>query len=140
MGSSVFPNVQESIRIGLPMTTAMVCPSSPGRLPVSSSDSLWTRSHVFSEVKCASSSLSLCFVLRFCLWLWLSLCYLLVLRERHWQFVHVLREDYVQTLSRPAQPCVCLYRGKHGIDSEISVSFLITHLPSRTAQKRLSVL
>uniref|UniRef100_A0A8C3EAB5 Glutamate receptor interacting protein 1 n=1 Tax=Corvus moneduloides TaxID=1196302 RepID=A0A8C3EAB5_CORMO len=65
---------------------------------------------MFSAVKCASSSFSLCFVLRFCLWLWLSLPYLLVLREGHWQFVHVLREDYAHALSRPAQPCACLYR------------------------------
>lgn len=140
MGSSVFHNVQESICIGLPVTTAMICPSSPGGLPVSNSGSLWTHSHMFSEVKCVSSSFSLCFVLRFCLWLWLSLPYLLVLRERHWQFIHVLREDYAHTLSRPAQPCACLYGGKHGIDSEIRVSFFITRLPSRTAQKLLLVL
>lgn len=39
-------------------------------------------------------------------------------------FMHCVR--IMHTLSRPAQPCVCLDRSKHGIDSEISANFLIT--------------
>lgn len=107
-GYSVFPDVQESICVSLPITTAMICLFSPGRLPVLSSDFLWTHSHVFSGVKCASSSLSLCFVLGFCLCLWLSLPYLLVPMERHWQFIYVLHEDSAH--KQQASTALCLLR------------------------------
>lgn len=102
--------LQEIICVSLPMATAMACPSSPQRLPVPSSDFLQTHSHVFSEVKWASSSPSLCFALSFCLWLWLSLPYLLVLRERHWQFIYVLYEDYAHTQQAGTALCLLTQR------------------------------
>ena len=57
MDSSVFPRGQESVHLHLPVTTPMLCPSSPGRLPVPGGGFLQSASHVFSEVKPASSSL-----------------------------------------------------------------------------------
>lgn len=73
MDSPVFPRGQESVRLRLPVTTPVLRPSFPGRPPVRSGGFLQPPSHVFSEVKPASSSLSLCFGLGLWVWSLLSL-------------------------------------------------------------------
>lgn len=91
MDSSVLPRGQESVRLCLLVTTPVLCPSSPETLPVPSSGFLQPPSHVLLEVKPVSSRL----------WLWLSVPYSWVHRERCWQFIHVLHENYTHNHSCP---------------------------------------